>query len=61
MKGPKCHKVMIINLCYIDGVDRVVLPLTYFKKTADTKTTVNDVIAVNKTQYLTLGNLSITI
>ena len=59
--GQSIDQSDIINLCYIDGVDRVVLPLTYFKKTADTKTTVNDVIAVNKTQYLTLGNLSITI
>lgn len=51
----------IINLCYIDGVNRVVLPLTYFKKTSDNINDVYDVIDVNKTQYITLGNLSITI
>lgn len=59
--GESIDQSDIINLCYIDGVDRVVLPLTYFKKTADTGTTVNDTITVNKTQYITLGNLSITI
>ena len=59
--GQSIEQSDIINLCYIDGVDRVVLPLTYFKKTSDTKTAVNDVITVNKTQYITLGNLSITI
>lgn len=59
--GQSIEQSDIINLCYIDGVDRVVLPLTYFKKTSDTTTSVNDVISVNKTQYITLGNLSITI
>ena len=59
--GESLEQSDIINLCYIDGVDRVVLPLTYFKKTSDTTPAVNDIITVNKTQYITLGNLSITI
>ena len=59
--GESLEQSDIINLCYIDGVNRVVLPLTYFKKTADTTKDVYDVIEVNKTQYITLGNLSITI
>lgn len=59
--GESLEQSDIINLCYIDGVDRVVLPLTYFKKTSDIEPAVNDIITVNKTQYLTLGNLSITI
>lgn len=59
--GEQLEQSDIINLCYIDGINRVVLPLTYFKKTADISPAVNDVIAVNNTQYITLGNLSITI
>ena len=59
--GESLEQSDIINLCYIDGVNRVVLPLTYFKKTADTTRDVYDVIEVNRTQYITLGNLSITI
>ena len=31
--GESLEQSDIINLCYIDGVNRVVLPLTYFKKT----------------------------
>lgn len=59
--GESIEQSDIVNLCYIDGVERVVLPLTYFKKTSDTQPAVNDIITVNKTQYITLGNLSITI
>lgn len=59
--GESLEQSDIINLCYIDGVNRVVLPLTYFKKTSDTTKDVYDVIEVNKMQYITLGNLSITI
>lgn len=59
--GESLEQSDIINLCYIDGVNRVVLPLTYFKKTSDKEKNVYDVIEVNKTQYITLGNLSITI
>ena len=59
--GQSVEQSDIIKLCYVDGVDRVVLPLTYFKKTSETTPAVNDVISVNKTQYITLGNLSITI
>ena len=59
--GERLEQSDIINLCYIDGINRVVLPLTYFKKTADTAPAVNDIIEVNNSQYITLGNLSITI
>lgn len=59
--GDSLEQSDIINLCYIEGINRVVLPLTYFKKTADTEPAVNDVIEVNNSQYITLGNLSITI
>lgn len=59
--GEQLEQSDIINLCYIDGVNRVVIPLTYFKKTSDTTKDVYDIIQVNKTQYITLGNLSITI
>ena len=59
--GENLEQSDIINLCYIEGVNRVVLPLTYFKKTADKTKDVYDVIEVNKTQYIVLGNLSITI
>lgn len=59
--GESLEQSDIINLCYIDGVNRVVLPLTYFKKTSDKTKDVYDVIEVDKTHYITLGNLSITI
>lgn len=59
--GERLEQSDIINLCYIEGINRVVIPLTYFKKTADTTPAVNDVIEVNETQYISLGNLSITI
>ena len=59
--GEQLEQSDIINLCYIDGINRVVIPLTYFKKTSETLPAVNDVITVNNTQYITLGNLSITI
>jgi len=51
----------IINLCYIEGVDRVVLPMTYFKKTNDTVNRVNDTITVDRTSYIVLNNLTITV
>lgn len=59
--GESLEQSDIINLCYIEGINRVVIPLTYFKKTAETSPAVNDVIEVNNTQYIALGNLSITI
>lgn len=59
--GESLEQSDIINLCYIEGINRVVIPLTYFKKTSETTPAVNDVIEVNNTQYITLGNLSITI
>lgn len=59
--GEALEQSDIINLCYIDGINRVVIPLTYFKKTSETIPAVNDIIEVNNTQYITLGNLSITI
>ena len=59
--GEALEQSDIINLCYIEGINRVVIPLTYFKKTSETTPAVNDIIEVNNTQYITLGNLSITI
>lgn len=59
--GDSLEQSDIINLCYIDGIDRVVLPMTYFRKTSDTINTTVDVISVDKTSYIVLGNLTITI
>lgn len=59
--GQSLEQSDIINLCYIEGINRVVIPLTYFKKTSETSPAVNDIIEVNNTQYISLGNLSITI